>query len=111
MRLLGSLDLDGNQMVDYLEFIAATMKGVSVGLSDTEIQENMKQAFKHFDSEGTGFITPTDLRTVLQENHSGYLSPEALDEIIAEVDTNKDGKIDYKEFCNMIMPQRWGMEV
>ena len=57
MRILTSLDLDGNQRVDYLEFIAATMKGVSRGLSDAEMQTQLMQAFKHFDKDDTGFIT------------------------------------------------------
>ena len=34
------------------------------------------------------------------------LSPEAVHEIMTEVDHNRDGKIDYAEFCAMILP-RW----
>ena len=34
------------------------------------------------------------------------LSPEAEHEILAEVDRNRDGKIDYAEFCAMLLP-RW----
>ena len=34
------------------------------------------------------------------------LSPEAVHEIMNEVDHNRDGKIDYAEFCAMILP-RW----
>ena len=56
------MDLDGNQMVDYFEFLAAMMKGVSQSLSDNEMQDQLVNAFKHFDKEGTGYITKEVLK-------------------------------------------------
>lgn len=66
MHILSSLDLDGNQMVDYLEFIAATMRGIANGLSASEMQERLLQAFRHFDREQSGFITIEDMRVRLR---------------------------------------------
>ena len=68
MRILGSLDLDGNQMVDYLEFIAATMRGVANGLSDSEVQERLLQAFKHFDRDQSGFIIVENIKVTGSSN-------------------------------------------
>ena len=84
MRILGSLDLDGNQMVDYLEFIAATMRGVANGLSDSEVQERLLQAFKHFDREQSGFITVENIKVRIGSEN--VPSPARLDAAAGDFD-------------------------
>lgn len=59
--LLERADLDGDGAVDYIEFLAATLH-----LSRLERDERLFRAFKHFDTEGTGFITREDIEAGLE---------------------------------------------
>jgi len=64
-------------------------------------EDELKEAFKVFDTNGDGLISPQELREVmlgLGEN----LSNEELDAMIKEADTNGDGQVDYNEFVRMM---------
>ena len=59
-------------------------------------EQEVKDAFRVFDKDGTGFIDADNLRHItksLGEN----LAPEEVDEMIEEADADKDGKISYDE--------------
>ena len=61
----------------------------------------MRQQFKFFDTSGDGSIDKWELARVLIA--LGQTPTESdLDQIIAEVDKNKDGGIDFSEFCHMM---------
>ena len=49
-----------------------------------------------------GTITVDELRKVLER--LGGTSPEEVEEILAKVDKNNDGSIDYEEFVEMMKP-------
>lgn len=53
-----------------------------------------------FDKDGSGTITPDEIREVLGFDSS--ISSKALDDIIKEVDENGDGVIQYDEFVHMM---------
>ena len=57
--------------------------------------EELQQAFGMFDKDGDGFIDAAELRHLLT-NLGERLSEEEVDEMIAEVDIDGDGKVDYK---------------
>ena len=56
--------------------------------------EELEQAFRMFDKDGDGFIDARELRHLLT-NLGEKLSEEEVDEMIAEVDIDGDGKVDY----------------
>lgn len=62
-EVLQSMDADGNGKVDFTEFIAAAYNKQKL-LSD----DNLKIAFKMFDSDGNGQITKEELKTVFRGN-------------------------------------------
>jgi calcium-dependent protein kinase len=75
--------------INYSEFLAAAMlKRININ------EERLELAFETLDSEGSGFVDVSALRTSLGTEQS----VELLDDLLAELDTNNDGKIDYKEF-------------
>ncbi|GFP79111.1 calcium-dependent protein kinase isoform 2 [Phtheirospermum japonicum] len=88
-------DVDGNGTIDYIEFITATMHRHRL-----EREENLYKAFLFFDKDSSGFITRDELETAMQEYGMG--DPSTIKEIISEVDTDNDGRINYEEFCNMM---------
>ncbi|GMN65123.1 hypothetical protein TIFTF001_034196 [Ficus carica] len=62
--------------------------------------ENIHKAFQFLDKDGDGFITRDDLGQVMLPYR--IASEAAINEIIDDVDSNKDGKINYSEFKAMI---------
>ncbi|MCO5604758.1 hypothetical protein L7F22_058928 [Adiantum nelumboides] len=95
-QLMEAADVNGNGTLDYGEFIAIT-----VHLQRMDNDEHLKRAFAFFDLNGDGFIDSGELQEMLQ----GDLGEESIDmikDIIQEVDTDKDGRISYNEFANMM---------
>ncbi|GFG39061.1 hypothetical protein Cfor_02592 [Coptotermes formosanus] len=58
------------------------------------MQEELKEAFRLYDREGNGYITTKTLREILQALDD-KLGPEDLDGIIAEIDTDGSGTVDF----------------
>nr|GMC49860.1 calcium-dependent protein kinase 2-like [Ipomoea batatas] len=94
-QLMEAADVDGDGSIDYIEFITATMHKHRL-----EREENLYKAFQYFDKDSSGFITRDELQTALKEH--GIADAETIKEIIAEVDIDNDGTINYEEFCTMM---------
>ncbi|KAL3733498.1 hypothetical protein ACJRO7_022943 [Eucalyptus globulus] len=94
-QLMEAADVDGNGSIDYIEFITATMHRHKL-----ETDEHLYKAFQHFDKDNSGFITMDEIETALRGYGMG--DEETIRDIIAEVDTDNDGRIDYQEFCAMM---------
>jgi len=63
--------------------------------------EEIKAAFRLFDDTGEGFITVIRFRMILKEMDEDFTEDE-LDEIIAEIDTDKSDTIDFNEFVKIM---------
>ncbi|XP_010256099.1 PREDICTED: calcium-dependent protein kinase 10-like [Nelumbo nucifera] len=97
MKLLMEVaDVDGNGTLDYGEFVAVT-----IHLQRMENDEHFRRAFVFFDRDGSGYIEVDELREALSDE-SGQADAEVLNDIIHEVDTDKDGRISYEEFVAMM---------
>ncbi|KAI3753950.1 hypothetical protein L2E82_26015 [Cichorium intybus] len=94
-QLMEAADVDGNGSIDYIEFITATMHRHKL-----EREEHLYKAFQHFDTDNSGFITRDELETAMKNYGMG--DEATIKDIIAEVDTDNDGKINYEEFCTMM---------
>ncbi|XP_047352931.1 troponin C, isoallergen Bla g 6.0101-like isoform X2 [Vespa velutina] len=69
---------------------------------DTEaMKEELREAFRIYDKEGNGYITTDVFRDILHELDD-QLSPEELDMIIEEVDTDGSGTLDFEEFMEVM---------
>ncbi|GER56281.1 calcium-dependent protein kinase [Striga asiatica] len=94
-QLMEAADVDGNGSIDYIEFITATMHRHKL-----ERDEHLFNAFQFFDKDSSGYITRDELETAMKEYGMG--DEATIKEIISEVDTDNDGKINYEEFCAMM---------
>ncbi|XP_052179134.1 calcium-dependent protein kinase 2-like [Diospyros lotus] len=94
-QLMEAADVDGNGTIDYIEFITATMHRHKL-----ERDEHLYRAFKYFDKDNSGFITRDELETAMKDYGMG--DDANIKEIISEVDTDNDGRINYEEFCAMM---------
>jgi len=55
-KIFKSLDTNGDGMINYTEFLAAT-----VDKKKALTMQNLQFAFHHFDADGSGYITEQDL--------------------------------------------------
>ena len=68
--------------------------------TDEEITQ-LKQAFALFDLDGNGYITNDELGTVLRKMGQEP-TDEEVEQMIAEIDEDGDGTIDFEEFCELM---------
>ncbi|KAL1822455.1 hypothetical protein ACET3Z_009233 [Daucus carota] len=93
-QLMKAADLDNSGTIDYTEFVAAMLNQ-----SKTLKEDHIFAAFSYFDKDGSGYITPDELQQVCEQFGFGDVH---LEEIMNEVDQDRDGRIDYNEFVAMM---------
>eukprot|EP01017_Pseudomicrothorax_dubius_P022951 TRINITY_DN2469_c0_g1_i4.p1 TRINITY_DN2469_c0_g1~~TRINITY_DN2469_c0_g1_i4.p1 ORF type:complete len:346 (+),score=96.27 TRINITY_DN2469_c0_g1_i4:154-1191(+) len=96
-RIMEQVDIDKSGFIDYTEFIAAT-----IDRKKLVSKEKLEASFRLFDKDGSGTISPQEIKEVLGTAIQD-LDEEVWQEIIKEVDVNGDGEISFEEFSNMIM--------
>eukprot|EP00415_Alexandrium_ostenfeldii_P001151 UN1151 len=100
--MMDNIDTDGSGVIDYSEFMAATMD------KRRYIQEDACwRAFKTFDVDGSGTIDKEELMKLLGVSSitdmlDVQITRKEVDAIMSEVDLNGDGKIDFTEFVAMM---------
>jgi len=90
MQILDGVDSDGNGVIDYTEFLAASL--------DKQIytqEDACWSAFRVFDRDGDGKISMEELQHVLKNDPS-------LAEALQQYDRDGDGSIDFEEFRRMM---------
>ena len=93
--LLSTMDVDGDGVLDYEEFLAATLSAFKMNSAN-----NLQRAFAYFDKDESGYITADELKLVIEELELG--GDMDVNEFLRAVDTDGDHKIDYDEFLAMM---------
>lgn len=101
-KILQGIDSDGSGVIDYTEFLAATL--------DKKLynqEQVVWNAFKKFDLDGSGTIDKEELEKVLGSEEIVDVmhvqgEKSKLLEIFATIDKNNDGMIDFNEFFEMM---------
>ena len=94
-NIFNLLDGENKGYIEYEQFLRAALDKQKL-LTD----EKLKYAFQFFDKNNNGFITKDQMKLFFFNQN---LDKNLLNLIFDEIDTNKDGKIDFKEFKNMIL--------
>ena len=97
-ELIASADADGNGTIEFDELTELMEKNT---VKNTFLDE-MKKAFRHFDKDGNGYISPLELRKALLRMKI-KLSKVEFVLMLKRVDTDKDGQISFKEFVCMML--------
>ena len=96
-QIINEIDLEENGAINFNEFILLMIKK----LNDNDTEEELIETFKIFDRDGDGYITASELKSVLTSINEETTNQE-VDEMIKEADVDGDGKIDYLEFVKMM---------
>jgi len=86
-------DKDGN--IEFSDFVETVGKKFGSGDDQEKI---LREAFKVFDKDGNGFLTNDELRDIMTNKGKMKLSNDEVEEMLAAVDKNADGKLNYEEF-------------
>ncbi|KAH9124032.1 hypothetical protein AeMF1_005128 [Aphanomyces euteiches] len=120
-KIMGAVDLDGGNTIDYKEFLAAfTVKDANeqaaLEKGDMTWQQSVLQqvsnmfyqhrfhiraAFRIFDSDNSGQISMEEFRAGISTFNAimdNPLTEDQIDALLAHLDSDGDGKISYKEF-------------
>merc|ERR1712128_236300 len=98
LNLVLEVDIDGNGTIEFDEFLSMMKQKAN----EIDEKADLKEAFKIFDRDKDGFISMKELKKVA--NMLGtMLTKEELDEFMAEADADGNGKLDYDEFCKMML--------
>ncbi|XP_019190883.1 PREDICTED: probable calcium-binding protein CML18 [Ipomoea nil] len=102
--LIQKADTNNNGLVEFPEFVALAapeLLNSSEDQSSPYSEDQLKQLFKFFDSDGDGYITAAELaHSMAKLGHT--LTAEELTEMITEADTDGDGRISFQEFSQAI---------
>nr|P15159.1 RecName: Full=Troponin C [Tachypleus tridentatus]prf//1508214A troponin C [Tachypleus tridentatus] len=98
--LIAEIDQDGSGELEFEEFMALAARFL-VEEDAEAMQEELREAFRLYDKQGQGFINVSDLRDILRALDD-KLTEDELDEMIAEIDTDGSGTVDFDEFMEMM---------
>ncbi|KAK1326642.1 Calcium-dependent protein kinase 28 [Acorus calamus] len=102
VEILQAIDSNTDGLVDFSEFVAATLHVHQLEEHDSEKWLLRSQAaFEKFDVDRDGYITPEELRL-----HTGLKG--SIDPLLEEADVDKDGKISLPEFRRLLRTASMG---
>merc|ERR1739844_239656 len=93
--MIRNVDTNANGAIDFNEFIDMMVKRRDC------IEDDVVHAFKVFDRDNDGLISAEELRLTMN-NLGEPLTEAEVKAMIAEADTDGDGKIIFEEFKNLM---------
>ncbi|CAM9312413.1 unnamed protein product, partial [Phaeothamnion confervicola] len=93
--MMKTVDINGDGVIGFEEFV------VSVCEVETDFEKEIREAFKFFDKDGNGEITPTELASIMR-GLGANLSDNEIHMLLKEADSNGDGVINLDEFLRIM---------
>jgi len=95
--MINEVDSDGNGEIDFDEFLSMMAKK----LKETDLEEDIREAFRVFDRNSSGIISTMELRHIMT-NLGEKLKESEIDEMIRHADIDGDGSVNYNEWVTMM---------
>lgn len=99
--MISEYDMWGSGELKFEDFSKLASRFMEEDTDTEAMKQELREAFRIYDKEGNGYITTEVFRDILHELDD-QLSPEELDMIIEEVDTDGSGTLDFEEFMEVM---------
>lgn len=99
-KLEDVIDTEGTGYIGLEEFITIVKKK----LQEDEDERELREIFRVLDKDKKGEVNVSELRWILK-NLGDDLTEEDIDDMIADVDTDGSGWVDYEEFAHLMMSE------
>lgn len=96
-EMVDDADEDGSGSINFQEFVGLMLKKQQGG----QTREEIKQAFRVFDKDGSGYVSSSELKMVMSKLGVNFTDDE-LNEMVLEADIDGDGQVCFEEFYNMM---------
>ncbi|KAA0169840.1 hypothetical protein FNF27_06863 [Cafeteria roenbergensis] len=124
-RLMSEADENEDGLIDYTEFVPLAVEVIETiyakrrfdeeaahrqaeateeteayllhGMPREKLENTLRDMFNRADADGSGKLSRTEFQTALRESGLG-LTRQEINVLLAEVDEDEDGEIDYEEF-------------
>jgi calmodulin len=96
--MISEVDINEDKKIDFNEFMQLMHKRAK----DSDIEDELIEAFRIFDKEGEGRISASEFRHIML-TLGERLSEDEVEEMIKEADARGDGMINYKEFSKIML--------
>jgi len=102
MEVLKDIDMDGDGVIEYTEFVAATYQ------FQQSMQEHaVSDIFRIFDQDGSGKVTKAEILQALGHGQTSTLEEKFpdlnVDTVLGDLDKDGDGEIDAEEFKQLLL--------
>ena len=94
--MIQSIDLDGNGVIDYKEFLVCSMNKEKILRND-----NLKVCFNEFDTDHSGKISIDEISQLFSKGNNNE-NLEALKNMTKDADENENGEISFDEFKDIM---------
>lgn len=96
--IVQEIDADGNGEIDFPEFLTMMLRKMNEGNPEKELMD----VFMVFDRDGSGTISPDELRTAMRVIGE-KLTDDEIEDAIRLADSGGDGEVDYDEFIQFVL--------
>ncbi|KAK5644320.1 hypothetical protein RI129_005620 [Pyrocoelia pectoralis] len=98
--IINEVDEDGSGELEFEEF--CTLAARFMVEEDAEaLQAELKEAFRLYDKEGNGYISTDVLKEIIKELDD-KITPDELEGMIKEIDSDGSGTVDFDEFMEVM---------
>ena len=96
--MVREIDADGNGEIDFPEFLTMMLRKMNEGDPEKELMD----VFMVFDKDGSGTISPDELRSAMRVIGE-KLTDDEIEDAIKLADKSGDGEVDYDEFIQFVL--------
>ncbi|XP_057440723.1 calmodulin-like protein 11 isoform X1 [Lotus japonicus] len=96
--MMNEVDTDGNGTIEFEEFLNLMARK----MKESEAEQELMEAFRVFDKDQDGYISPSEMRSVLR-TVGEKVTDEELGQMIKVADLDGDGLLDYQDFVRMML--------